>query len=121
MNKYQEALNAIKTEPKIQDYYGDYINFFDKDDEDIALLQELVDKEIELESRKDKLIVGSEWVCVVEHHVEYMYDGEFYIIEVEQFISVTNLTDNIVAFQTDFLNLKCVDNLTHFLLCFKPL
>ena len=44
MNKYQEALNAIKTEPKIQDYYGDYINFFDKDDEDIALLQELVDK-----------------------------------------------------------------------------
>ena len=44
MNKYQEALNAIKTEPKMQDYYGDYINFFDKDDEDIALLQELVDK-----------------------------------------------------------------------------
>ena len=84
------------------------------------LILELVDKEIEFESRKEKLVVGSEWVCVVEHHVEYMYDGEFYIIEVGQFISVTNLTDNIVAFQTDFLNLKCVDTLTHFLLCFKP-
>ena len=84
------------------------------------LILELVDKEIEFQSRKDKLVVGSEWVCVVEHHVEYLHDGDFYIIEVGQFISVTNLTDNIVAFQTDFLNLKCVDTLTHFLLCFKP-
>ena len=44
MNKYQEALNNIKTEPKEKDYYGDEIPFFKEDDEDIALLQELVDK-----------------------------------------------------------------------------
>ena len=82
------------------------------------LILELVDKEIELESRKGKLVVGSEWVCLVEHHVEYIVDGEFYIIEVGQTISITNATKNVVAFKAD--KLKCVDNQKHFLLCFKP-
>lgn len=44
MNEYQKALSNIKTEPKEKDYYGDEIPFFKDDDEDIALLQELVDK-----------------------------------------------------------------------------
>ena len=113
MKKYEEALYNIKV---VTDFYKGNI----KCQKGVEIIQELVDEKTEQLSRKDKLVVGSEWVCVVEHHVEYLHDGDFYIIEVGQFISVTNLTDNIVAFQTDFLNLKCVDTLTHFLLCFKP-
>lgn len=62
MNKYKEALDDIK------DIYTN------KDDrlvgevfeKQVLILQELVDKEIELESRKDKMIVGSEWICEVD-------------------------------------------------------
>ena len=108
MNKYQEALNAIKTEPKIQDYYGDYINFFDKDDEDIALLQELVYKEIELQSRKDKLVVGSEWECIIDC---YGSEHEFVVV---QSVKVFEILDDKVRIGYDWIPKQ------QFLLCFKP-
>jgi hypothetical protein len=69
--KYQEALDRIKSERLWDEGLGDYYNVFDRDNKDLKLIQELVDKETELQSRKDKLVVGSEWECVVKCHGVY--------------------------------------------------
>jgi rubrerythrin len=42
--KYQEALDRIKSERLWDDGLGDYYNVFDRNNKDIALLHELVDK-----------------------------------------------------------------------------
>ena len=44
MNKYEEALDRIKSERLWDEGLGDYYNVFDRDNKDLKLLQELVDK-----------------------------------------------------------------------------
>ena len=34
-------------------------------------IQELIDERIEFESRKDKLIIGSEWECLVTQYIDF--------------------------------------------------
>ena len=63
MSKYHDALCRIIDEYIPMHYEGKPMN---QQTEDALTLQELVDKEIELESRKEKLVVGSEWVCLVD-------------------------------------------------------
>ena len=63
MNKYQEAWNKI-----VIALFDIGIIGFKKLplDEEFKIINELINKEIELQSRKDKLVVGSEWECVVD-------------------------------------------------------
>lgn len=42
--KYQEALDRIKSERLWDEGLGDYYNVFNRDNKDVKLLQELVDK-----------------------------------------------------------------------------
>ena len=42
--KYQEALDRIKSERLWDEGLGDYYNVFDRDNKDLKLIQELVDK-----------------------------------------------------------------------------
>ena len=60
MNKWQKALDDMKRHivgiPVLKYFYI----------KDADLLQKLVDEKVEFESRKDKLIVGSQWECVIQ-------------------------------------------------------
>ena len=70
MNKYQEALEELTNRADQIKHTLDNNFLIAVAEQEISLahntLQELVDKEIELESRKDKLFVGSEWECLVD-------------------------------------------------------
>ena len=61
--EYQGAISRIIDEYIPIHYEGTPTN---QQTEDALLLQELVNEKLEQESRKDKLIVGSEWVCEVD-------------------------------------------------------
>lgn len=75
MKNYQEAIDRIKehclASPSrmMGEEFGfghDYDMDHDGYEDEIELLQELLDEKTEQESRKDKLIIGSKWECVVD-------------------------------------------------------
>jgi len=69
MNKYQEALKTLfdtaLSGVKPQGIDLDYLYYQSFE------LKQLIDERIEFESRKDKLIVGSEWECVVTQYIDF--------------------------------------------------
>ena len=69
------------------------------------LILELVDKEIELESRKGKLVVGSEWECMLKTY------GTVKIIDVHP------LSERVTFRNMLF---EHTEKIADFLLCFKP-
>ena len=112
--KYQEALDELEgnaVQWKANKKWNKEHGFFIDDvgiDEMIAyskLLQELVDKEIELESRKDKLVVGSEWECMLKTY------GTVKIIDVHP------LSERVTFRNMLF---EHTEKIADFLLCFKP-
>ena len=93
MNKYQEALNTLESfsrqyisERSFSDEYEE--KQIERIEEKLNLLQGLVDKEIELQSRKDKLIVGSEWECVADCYSKH------FIYDVGDIVSVVDIKNN---------------------------
>lgn len=64
MKDYQGAISRIIDEYIPIHYEGTPMN---QQTEDALLLQELVNEKLEQESRKDKLIVGSRWVCDLDN------------------------------------------------------
>ena len=124
MNKYQEALDELEANAvqwKANKKWNKENGFFIDDvgiEEMVAyskLLQELVDKEIELQSRKEKLVVCSQWECVANcygEHWKYHKTNKVVITK------IYNLYGN-------YINVRCGqldDNIPEqqFLLCFKP-
>ena len=75
----------------------------------IPKIIETFDKEIELESRKDKLVVGSKWECVVECHGVY---ADFSIGEIVTILSISE--GGYINFSNDAMIIP------QFLICFKP-
>ena len=79
------------------------------------LMQELIDYKFEQESRKDKLIVGSEWECVAENrgrNTVFKKGIEIYIWEIEaNFITFGHGT--VYGYVRDSVPID------QFLLCFK--
>ena len=130
--KYQEALDELEgnaVQWKANKKWNKEHGFFIDDvgiDEMIAyskLLQELVDKEIELESRKDKLVVGSEWECVAECRAPSQ------LFKKGQIVSVTSIfiEETVWLFYKHFSEMlkKEYEDETNmpkdqFLLCFAP-
>ena len=83
---------------------------------DVEVLQKLVDEKVELESMKDKLIVGSEWECVAENrgrNTVFKKGIEVYIWEIEE---------NFVTFGhgTVYGYVRDSVPIDQFILCFKP-
>ena len=87
MSKYQEAwerINSVLNSNLLfsewlenKSNWGSYLNETNevgaelKFDDDMNVIQKLIDERIEFESRKDKLIVGSEWECILENYSMY--------------------------------------------------
>jgi hypothetical protein len=90
--------------------------------EQFELLKELVDKETELQSRKDKLVLGSEWVCVANNTVaqginfDNIYKGDLIVIDG----IVINLVALKLVDEDEDRSGEFVIDEDQFLLCFKP-
>ncbi len=89
-------------------------------DKDLERIINALDKATELESRKDKLIVGSEWECIVE-----CYASSSFNYAVGDIIEFGDFNDGFVLLDEyyDFDNVKTriIMPLQQFLLCFKPI
>ena len=84
---------------------------------DLNPLRELVFEKLEQESRKDKLIVGSQWECVAENrgrNTVFKKGIETYILEIEE---------NFITFGhgTVYGYVRDSAPIDQFLLCFKPI
>ena len=119
--KYQEALNKTNfILRKLSGWSGKDLSEIDNQYDlfnNQALIQELVDKEIELQSRKDKLVVGSEWECVVPCFGD---DSMYYKVGVKVKVLSFNKYDKayFVKVASDWQEVTFVKD--QFLLCFKP-
>lgn len=119
MKDYQGAISRIIDEYIPISYNSKPMN---QQTEDALLLQELVDEKIEQESRKDKLIVGSEWECVALCLVaEISSKGKLTSI-----LTVLGVVCTFIG-NDDFMStIKVKDKhyvipTEQFLLCFKPI
>ena len=65
MKDYQEALDRLENFA----YHGG------EKGNNVKIIQELVNEKLEQESRKDKLVVGSEWECVADCYCEFFGDA----------------------------------------------
>lgn len=118
MNKYEDGLKTLLHEINFPSkecdvHFGEAMRQIAKAEKD---LQELVDKEIEQESRKDKLIVGSQWECIAENrgrNTVFKKGIETYILEIEE---------NFITFGhgTVYGYVRDSAPIDQFLLCFKP-
>lgn len=122
MNKYEESLDWLKK--TFNQYLGDWqlssVHFGIHRD-----FKELVDKETELESRKEKLVVGSVWECVVDCLVE-TDNLQLFRLTKRGCVSVKILKHNAnyvdVEYKSLLLNRVSLLSMPtdQFLLCFKP-
>ena len=113
MKDYQNALDWFVGLMSTQLGFDDV-----KNEKQSLLLQELVDKEIELQSRKDKLVVGSAWECVVPVcYLEHEYDFKTIRITKGDVVIIKEVFEKEICIQKYGLN---CDNIEHFLLCFAP-
>ena len=72
MKDYKGAISRIIDEYIPMHYESKPMN---KQTEDALLLNDLVNEKLEQESRKDKLIIGSEWECVANCYCESYGDA----------------------------------------------
>ncbi len=112
MNKYEEALKVVD---ELAQQALDGFRYLKRHYND---LKELVDEKTELESRKDKLVVGSEWECVANCLVAKGNNWCDYIKKGDKII-VFQIIDDLFIFVDDekyrFIPYQ------QFLLCFKPI
>ena len=121
MSKYREALFSItftmhhRVKPK-------YLSVCE--DENLETLRELVEKDKEFQSRKEKLIVGSEWECVSQCLAERVAMLQCYT----RIMNIDNMV-TIAEFGCEYVNFRLLDTNApllfttpkdQFLLCFKP-
>lgn len=107
MNYYKDALYTLEHITEVPSI------FIHETVKDLAeVFKELVDKEEEMQSRKDKLVVGSEWVCVADcyHFNGLITNGEIFTLKRVNKMRVT------------ISSLDCETYVMYeqFLLCFKP-
>ena len=117
MKDYQEMLDEL--ECYALQWAVNYLN----NEESIEILnhsktlQVLIDEKLEQESRKDKLIVGSEWECVAKNrgrNTIHKKGIEVYILKIEENFS-------IISYKTVYGWVEDVIPTDQFLLCFKPI
>ena len=115
MKDYQEALDRLENFA----YHGG------EKGNNVKIIQELVNEKLEQESRKDKLIVGSEWECVAECLSERVTDGVSYtrLEDIKDSVEITKIGLGYVNYK--LLKIEMILEFTmptqQFLLCFKPI
>jgi hypothetical protein len=107
---YQEALRRIIDEYIPMHYEGKPMN---QQTEDALLLQALVNEKLEQESRKDYLIVGSQWECVANCYYESY--GDALKIQKGEVTKITSYHNHTLAITRGIMPTQ------QFLLCFKPI
>ena len=125
MNEYKEALKRIKSVQAWDESLGAFWNIFDHRDDDIKLIEELIAEKTEQLSRKDKLVVGSEWECVVNtyapvraFYIDPVLDMNYSKIGKSAVVKVIDFDDMRVLIVLN--TTKCILSKDQFLLCFKP-
>ena len=103
-----------------------YISIADLNDEEENLVKKVIDEYVEFESRKDKLVVGSEWECIAENLAQLylesdidsrmFFKGSFVVIS-EIGTSWVDVRQTDVTFEKE-LDFTFMED--QFLLCFKP-
>lgn len=108
MKDYQEALDRLENFA----YHGG------EKGNNVKIIQELVNEKLEQESRKDKLIVGSEWECVVSC---FANDSMYYKVGVKVKVLSLEEYDKVlfVRVKSEWQEVMFVAD--QFLLCFRPL
>jgi len=115
MNKLQEAYGRIVDDMETcigADENGNINQLTD----DVWLIQDLVNERIEFESRKYKLVVGSEWECVVECY------GAFNFIDVGERVRIIDVFGGEGLLAIQYLDSELFDQLpiSQCLYCFEP-
>lgn len=112
MNKYQEALKEITHLTFVETKYYE-------------MLKKLAEEKDEQKSRKDKLVVGSEWECVVNtfapiraFYIDPLLDKNYLKIGKSAVVRVVDFDDMNVLMILN--SAKCILSKDQFLLCFKP-
>lgn len=131
---YQKALDRVrvlKTQMYIDFMYrsatkGSMILLESEIDENLNIIQELVNEKLEQESRKEKLIVGSEWECLAKslapisaRYIDTILDKHTIAIQKSWVLTVLEIEKDYVKLQYE--NTKCFLSQDQFLLCFKPI
>ena len=101
MNKYKLALDKLKNYS-----IGEALRCEE-------ILKELVNEKLEQESRKDKLIVGSQWECVANCYYESY--GDALKIEKGEITQLQSYHNHTLAISRGIMPTQ------QFLLCFRPL
>lgn len=114
MNYLQEAKDRIEYAYLQIDGTIDFPNSYDGD-----ILKLIYSELKELESRKYKLVVGSEWECVVECSTKM--DMHYFNWKVGDRCKVLFLNNIEVTLMHTDRGWANKDNIRHFLLCFKPI
>lgn len=83
-----------------------------------GIIQELVNEKLEQESRKDKLVVGSEWECIVSC---FANDSMFYKVGTKVKVLSLEEYDRVFFVRVKSEWQEVIFVVDQFLLCFKPI
>ena len=112
MKDYQEALDRLENFA----YHGG------EKGNNVKIIQELVNEKLEQESRKDKLIVGSEWVCDVGNKAQEFGNYKPHVENIKKGLIVEVFDVNgLIIFGHNKSMESWVVGEEQFLACFRPL
>lgn len=113
MRNFEQIYNSIQLD--LRSYGEPGSRCFTSYEELFAVRDVLFEKHEQL-SRKDKLIVGSEWECVVPHKAE----SGWCLITTP--CTITEIDDMFIHTESIILNrrFESFDFIEHFLMCWKP-
>lgn len=130
MNKHQEALDNIrelKTKMYVDFVYrvatkGSMIQLESAIDDNLNTIQELVNEKIEQESRKDKLVEGSKWVCELDNKAQEFGNYKPHVENIKKGLIVEVFNVNgLIIFGHDKSMESWVIGEEQFIACFRPL
>lgn len=115
MNKYQEALDCLHAQ-------ATYYKNNDEADDCKKTLQELVNEKIEQQSRKDKLVEGSKWVCELDNKAQEFGNYKPHVENIKKGLIVEVFNVNgLIIFGHDKSMESWVIGEEQFIACFRPL
>ena len=111
MKDYQEALEWISSQKG-------WIDPYEFSEEHQGMFEQLLIEKLERESRKDKLIVGSQWECVVSC---FANDSMYYKVGVKVKVLSLEEYDKVLFVRVKSEWQEVIFVADQFLLCFKPI
>lgn len=119
---YQEALDEL--ECYALQWSANYGNEEMADEvlRNSKLLQQLIDEKVEKESRKDKLVEGSKWVCELDNKAQEFGNYKPHVENIKKGLIVEVFNVNgLIIFGHDKSMESWVIGKEQFIACFRPL